>query len=144
MGQIVECTVGNEVVLLHMDSPSQADKAANPEMWRAETYTTKEPDTLAWIDTFTIPRKGKADDAAYKWINFVMQPEIVTMISDSSGAIAAVQGGVDLMPDEKRGAVQPAFTPEDIANLKFFANIPPGVEDMEGKTLERIKAATGG
>ena len=25
-----------------------------------------------------------------------------------------------------------------------FANIPPGVEDMEGKTLEKIKAATGG
>ena len=35
------------------------------------------------------------------------------------------------------------FTDEDIANLKFFANIPPGVEDMEGKTLEKIKAATG-
>ena len=26
----------------------------------------------------------------------------------------------------------------NIANLKFFANIPPGVEDMEGKTLEKI------
>ena len=37
-----------------------------------------------------------------------------------------------------------AFTQEDIDNLKFFANIPPGVEDMEGKTLEKIKAATGG
>jgi FkbM family methyltransferase len=52
MSQIVECNVGGEVVLLHMDSPLQADKAANPEMWRAETYSTKEPDTLAWIDTF--------------------------------------------------------------------------------------------
>jgi len=99
---------------------------------------------LAWIDTFTIPRKGKADDAAYKWINFVMQPEIVTLISGSSGAIAAVKGGTDLMPDDKRSAVKAAFSDEDIANLKFFANIPPGVEDMEGKTLERIKAATGG
>ena len=28
--------------------------------------------------------------------------------------------------------------------VKFFANIPPGVEDMEGKALEKIKAATGG
>ncbi len=42
---------------------------------------------LTWIDTFTIPRKGKADDAAYKWINFVMQPEIATMIAASSGAV---------------------------------------------------------
>ena len=32
---------------------------------------------LAWIDTFALPRKGEADDAAYKWINFVLEPENV-------------------------------------------------------------------
>ena len=31
---------------------------------------------------------------------------------------------------------------EDLANLKFFANIPAGLEDMEGIALERIKAAS--
>ncbi len=106
-------------------------------------FVPPETGALAWIDTFTIPRKGKADDAAYKWINFVLRPEIVTLISDSSGAIAAVNDGIGLMPDDKKAAVQAAFSEDDIANLKFFANIPPGVEDMEGKTLERIKAATG-
>ena len=105
-------------------------------------FVPPETGALAWIDTFTLPRKGEADDAAYKWINFVMQPEIVTLISGSSGAVGAVKGGVDLMPEDKRAAVKAAFTDADIANLKFFANIPPGVEDMEGKTLEKIKAAT--
>ncbi|SLN63665.1 extracellular solute-binding protein [Oceanibacterium hippocampi] len=99
---------------------------------------------LAWIDTFTLPRKGKADDAAYKWINFVLQPEIVKLMSASTGAIAAIKGGKDLMPEEKKAAINAAFTDADIANLQFFANIPPGVEDMEGKALEKIKAATGG
>ncbi|WP_422371299.1 extracellular solute-binding protein [Hoeflea sp.] len=98
---------------------------------------------LAWIDTFALPRKGEADDAAYKWINFVLEPENVKMMSASTGAIAAVKGGKDLLPDDKKAAVNAAFTDEDIDNLKFFANIPPGVEDMEGKTLEKIKAATG-
>ena len=65
-------------------------------------------------------------------------------MSASSGAIAAVNGGQDLLPPDKKAAVNAAFTPEDIANLKFFANIPPGIEDMEGKALEKIKAATGG
>lgn len=99
---------------------------------------------LAWIDTFAIPRKGKADDAAYKWINFVLEPENVKLMSASTGAIAAVTGAKELLPDDKKAAVSAAFTDEDVANLKFFANIPPGVEDMEGKTLEKIKAATGG
>ena len=107
-------------------------------------FVPPETGALAWIDTFAIPAKGKADDAAYKWINFVLQPENVTIMSGSSGAIAAVQGGADLLPEDKKAAVNAAFTQEDIDNLKFFANIPPGVEDMEGKTLEKIKAATGG
>lgn len=98
---------------------------------------------LAWIDTFALPRRGEADDAAYKWINFVLEPENVTIMSASTGAIAAVEGGLELLPADKRAAVSAAFSAEDIANLKFFANIPPGVEDMEGKALERIKAATG-
>jgi spermidine/putrescine transport system substrate-binding protein len=65
-------------------------------------------------------------------------------MSASTGAISAVKGGTELLPDDKKAAVQAAFTEADIANLKFVANIPPGVEDMEGKALERIKAATGG
>ncbi|MCB1472793.1 MAG: extracellular solute-binding protein [Rhodobiaceae bacterium] len=99
---------------------------------------------LAWIDTFVIPRKGEADDAAYKWINFVLQPEISKLMSESTGAIVAVKGGKDLLPDALKAAVNAAFTDADIDNLKFFANIPPGVEDMEGKALEKIQAATGG
>ncbi len=51
-------------------------------------YVPPETGALAWIDTFAIPRKGKADDAAYKWINFVMRPDIVKLMSDSTGAIS--------------------------------------------------------
>ena len=98
---------------------------------------------LAWIDTFALPRKGEADDAAYKWINFVLEPENVKIMSASTGSMASVKGAKDLLPDDKKAAVNAAFTDEDISNLKFFANIPAGVEDMEGKTLEKIKAATG-
>ena len=96
---------------------------------------------LAWIDTFAIPAKGKADDAAYKWINFVMEPENVKAMSASTGALCAVKGAMDLMPDDKKEAIKVAFSDKDLANLKFFANIPPGIEDLEGKALERIKAA---
>jgi spermidine/putrescine transport system substrate-binding protein len=104
-------------------------------------YVPPATGALAWIDTFALPAKGEADDAAYKWINFVLRPDIVTKMSNSTGAIAAVKDGIALLPDEKRAAVEVAFDADDMANLKFFANIPPGIEDMEGKVLERIQAA---
>jgi len=122
------------------DSTAYKLYAENPNI----VFVPPTTGALAWIDTFAIPRKGKADDAAYKWINFVLQPENVTIMSGSTGAIAAVKGGLDLLPADKKAAVNASFTPADIDNLKFFANIPPGVEDMEGKALEKIKASTGG
>lgn len=122
------------------DSTAYRIYSENPDI----VFVPPETGALAWIDTFTLPRKGQADDAAYKWINFVLRPEIVPLMGGNSGAVSAVKGGVDLMPEDKREAIKAAFTDKEIANLKFFANIPPGVEDMEGKTLEKIKAATGG
>ncbi len=129
---------GEVVVSETWDSTAFKLYGENPNI----VFIPPETGALAWIDTFAIPAKGKADDAAYKWINFVLQPEIVTMMSASTGAIAAVKGGIELLPEDKVTAVTAAFDEADIDNLKFFANIPPGVEDMEGKALERIKAAS--
>lgn len=105
-------------------------------------YVPPETGALTWIDTFTLPAKGEADDAAYKWINFVMRPDIVPLMSASTGSILAVKGGLELLPDPLKGVVTGAFTQADLDNLKYFANIPPGIEDMEGKALDRIQAAS--
>lgn len=129
---------GEVVVTETWDSTAFKLFGENPNI----VYIPPDTGALTWIDTFTIPAKGQADDAAYKWINFVLRPEIVTMMSASTGAIAAVDGGVELLPEDKRAAVEAAFDAEDLANLKFFANIPPGIEDMEGRVLERIQAAS--
>ena len=131
--------LSGEVILSEpWDSTAYKLYNENPDI----VFVPPETGALAWIDTFAIPKGGEADDAAYKWINFVLRPENVTIMSSSTGAIAAVPNGIELLPDDKRSAVQAAFDQSDLDNLKFFANIPPGLEDMEGLALERIKAAT--
>ena len=131
--------LSGEVILSETwDSTAFKLYGENPDI----VFVPPETGALAWIDTFTIPRGGQADDAAYKWINFVLRPEITKLMSASTGAIAAVPNGIELLPDDKRAAVAAAFDQADLDNLKFFANIPPGIEDMEGLALERIKAAS--
>lgn len=50
---VMNCKVGEETILLDVDSDeATATRERNWELWRAETYTTKEPDTIAWIDAF--------------------------------------------------------------------------------------------
>ncbi len=128
---------GEVVVTETWDSTAFKLYNENPDI----VFVPPETGALAWIDTFALPRGTEAEDAAYKWINFVLQPEIIKLMSESTGAIAAVPNGIELLPDDKREAVSVAFDQEDLDNLKFFANIPPGLEDMEGLALERIKAA---
>ncbi|TFF27556.1 extracellular solute-binding protein [Jiella endophytica] len=129
---------GEVVVAETWDSTAYKIYNENPDI----VFVPPKTGALAWIDTFAIPRGGEADDAAYKWINFVLKPENVKIMSASTGAIAAVPNGIDLLPEDKQKAVKAAFTQADLDNLKFFANIPPGLEDMEGIALERIKAAS--
>ena len=71
----------------------------------------------------------------------MMQPEIMSQVSASSGAIGAVKGAIALMPPESRTAVERAFDEAALANLKVMPSVPAGIEDMEGKALDRIKAA---
>lgn len=104
-------------------------------------YVPPSSGALGWIDTFTLPRKGQADDAAYKWINFTYRPEIATKLSASTGSIIAVKDGIALLPENIKAAVEGAFNDENIRKIRFAAPMLPGVEDLEGKTLERIKAA---
>jgi spermidine/putrescine transport system substrate-binding protein len=95
---------------------------------------------LGWIDTFALPAKGKADEAAYKWINFVMRPEIAAQITEASGSFASSKGSEELVSASLKKAYKEAFTPAVIANIKWFPAIPAGLEDVEGKILDRISA----
>jgi FkbM family methyltransferase len=56
MGKPLTVNVGAETILLDVDSDAGNEQGLkNFELWRAETYSTKEPDTLAWIDAFFRP-----------------------------------------------------------------------------------------
>jgi FkbM family methyltransferase len=56
MGSVIECEVGSQTILIDLDSEEVgASRERNWEMWRALGYTTKEPDTLEWIEDFIRP-----------------------------------------------------------------------------------------
>ena len=96
---------------------------------------------LGWIDTFVLPKKTKAEDAAYKWINFVMRPKIASMITDAAGNFTASKGGDAFVEAGKRKRFQDTFPAAAIDNIKWYPPVPPGLEDMEGKVLDHVQAA---
>jgi len=105
------------------------------------TFVAPASGALGWIDTFALPAKTKAEDAAYKWINFVMKPEIAAKITASAGNFTASKGADAYAEEALKKRFQASFPPEAIDNIKWYPPVPAGLEDIEGKILDRVKAA---
>lgn len=105
------------------------------------TFVAPVSGALGWIDTFVLPARGRADEAAYAWINFVMQPEIAAMITASAGNFTASQGGDANVDDALKAKYQASFPQEAIDNIKWYPSVPAGLETLEGAALDRINAA---
>ena len=96
---------------------------------------------LGWIDTFAIPAKGKNDAAAYAWINFNMRPEIAAKVAGSAGNFTASKGADQKMDAKLKAQFAASFPPAALNNVKWYPAVPAGLEEIEGKVLDRIKAA---
>jgi len=96
---------------------------------------------LGWIDAFAIPAKGKNDAAAYAWINFNMRPEIAAKVGTAAGQFTASKGADQLMDAKLKAQFAASFPEAALKNVKWYPAVPAGVEEIEGRVLDRIKAA---
>jgi spermidine/putrescine transport system substrate-binding protein len=95
---------------------------------------------IAWMDTFALPARGRNDAAAYAWINFVMRPEVAALVAKSIGNFTASRGADKLMDPRVRAQFAESF-PDGLKNIKWYPAIPPGLEEIEGEVLDKVKAA---
>jgi spermidine/putrescine transport system substrate-binding protein len=96
---------------------------------------------LGWIDTFAIPAKAKNLDAAYKWINFMLRPENAAIFTNIEKYGTASNGAVKFTNVSVRGNFERCFPQEAIDNIKWYPPVPAKLEAIEGKILDKVKAA---
>jgi spermidine/putrescine transport system substrate-binding protein len=95
---------------------------------------------IAWMDTFALPARGRNDAGAYAWINFVMRPQIAALVAKSIGNFTASKDADKLMDPRVRAQFTETF-PDGLKNIKWYPAIPPGIEEIEGGVLDKVKAA---
>jgi spermidine/putrescine transport system substrate-binding protein len=96
---------------------------------------------LGWIDTFAIPAKAKNVKAAYKWINFMLRPENAAIFTNAEKYGTASMGAVKYLEASVRGNFERSFPLRQIANIKWYPPVPARLEEIEGKILDKVKAA---
>jgi spermidine/putrescine transport system substrate-binding protein len=104
-------------------------------------YLAPKSGALGWIDTFALPSKGKNDEAAYAWINFNMRPEIAAKVATAVGNFTASRGADQGMDPVLKKQFADSFPDAALKNIKWYPAVPAGIEDIEGRVLDRVKAA---
>lgn len=138
---------GDELMNLVRSGEVTASMAWDTGGWKLNednadiTFVAPASGALGWIDTFVLPAKGQADDAAYAWINFVMQPEIAAKITAAAGNFTASSGSEQYAEDALKAKFRASFPQEAIDNIKWYPPVPAGLEAIEGEVLDRVQAA---
>ncbi len=96
---------------------------------------------LGWIDTFAIPAKAKNVEAAYKWINFIMQAENAAVFTNKEKYGTASKDAEKFLDAAIQANFSRSFTKGDIDNIKWYPPVPAQLEQIEGKILDKVKAA---
>ena len=104
-------------------------------------YIVPRSGALGWLDTFALPARGRNEAAAYAWINFTMRPENAAKIIKSVGSFSAAVGTDPFIDPRLKAQFAAAFPDSVLKDIHWYPAIPPGLEEIEGRVLDRIKAA---
>jgi spermidine/putrescine transport system substrate-binding protein len=127
---------GEVVAAMMWDSGAWNLNRENPDIH----FVNPKSGAIAWLDTYALPARGKNEAGAYAWINFTMRPVEAAKIAKAIGNFTASKGADALMDPRFKKQFADSF-PDGFKNVKWYPAIPPGLEEIEGRVLDRIKAA---
>ena len=128
---------GEVTVAMGWDNGGWKLHAENPDI----DFVAPKSGALGWIDTFAIPAKAKNVDGAYKWINFMLRPENAAVFSNKEKYATASKDAGKFLEAEVRDNISRSFSSADIDNIKWYPPVSADIEQLEGKLLDKVKAA---
>ena len=111
--------------------------AQNPDI----DYVVPKSGAMAWMDTFAIPSRCQNLDAAYKYINFILRPENAAEYTNSSRYKTAALGTEKYIDPAVAADFKRSLPDEAWGKMNWYPTVPAGLEEMEGKVLDKIQAS---
>jgi spermidine/putrescine transport system substrate-binding protein len=128
---------GEVTVAMGWDNGGWKLHAENPDI----DFIAPKSGALGWIDTFALPAKAKNVAAAYQWINFILKAENAALFTNTEKYGTASKDAGQFLDEGIRANFSRSFTQADIDNIKWYPPVPAQLEQIEGKILDKVKAA---
>jgi spermidine/putrescine transport system substrate-binding protein len=87
------------------------------------TYIYPSEGAIVWLDSFVIPKNARNVEAAHKFIDFMLRPEIAAQVSSEIGYATPNLPARELLDEEISGDRTIYPTPEDLVNAEFQEDV---------------------
>lgn len=101
-------------------------------------YVLPKTGGMGWSDTFMIPSGADNPQGAYKFIDFMLRPDIAALVTEE-GNTTTVTGAMDLANVESKELYK--FTDDQLKNLVWQLNFPKSVIDSYTAFWEEISTS---
>ncbi len=128
---------GEVVAAMMWDTGGWTLNRENPDV----QFVVPRSGALGWLDTFALPARGRNDAAAYAWINFTMRAENAARVVKSVGSFSAAKGSEAFVDPKLKEQFAATYPESVLKTIHWYPSIPSGLEEIEGRVLDRVKAA---
>ncbi|GAB4375081.1 MAG: ABC transporter substrate-binding protein [Elainellaceae cyanobacterium] len=105
------------------------------------TYVVPESGASLWTDTMAIPATAPNVDAAYEWINFILEPENSAGLAERLKFATPNQAAVNLLPTDLKNNKN-LFPPEAvIEKSEEIVTVPPEIADLYDRYWTQLTSA---
>ena len=80
-------------------------------------------------------------DIAVILMDVNMRPEIAAKVAASAGNFTAAKGADQLMDAKLKAQFAASFPGDALKQVHWYPAVPAGIEEIEGRVLDRVKAA---
>jgi spermidine/putrescine transport system substrate-binding protein len=95
--------------------------ASNPSVH----YIIPEEGGTLWTDSFSIAKNAPHEDAAYKWLNYTLKPEVAAKLTDDGASASANEAALKLVKDQTQVTNPAIYAPADSLKKSEFI-VDPG------------------
>jgi len=127
--------LNEEVVIgLSFNGEAYAASQENPDI----AYVYPKEGAIFWVDNMAVPAGSENTDNAYKFMNYIMKPEVAKTISEEFGYASPNKAAIALLDDEVRNNQIIYPSAEIIAKGEFQLDVGDAVTTYE-KYWELLK-----
>jgi spermidine/putrescine transport system substrate-binding protein len=102
-------------------------------------FVAPQEGAIGFIDAFAIPAGAENLNAAYAWINYLLEPRNAGKLEQSSGYLSAVDEAVNYLSAERLALIKESYPSETFENIRWAPVLTPEIKQINVEIPKKLE-----